>query len=97
MQRLPISRDHPSADHAQRQHERVVISRNELDAAVVVSLADLAKLKEPTAVLSDPIALADIRSADAAYARGDVIGGIGAVRHGMPATPGIHTRDWRTL
>jgi hypothetical protein len=32
-------------------------------------------------VLSDPEALADIREADAAYARGDVVRGIEAVRH----------------
>ena len=75
-------RDHLSevVDRVQRHHERVIITRNGHDAAVVISPADLAELEETIAVLSDPDALADIREADAAYARGDVIRGIDAVR-----------------
>ena len=75
-------RDHLSevVDRVQRHHERVIITRNGYDAAVVISPADLAELEETIAVLSDPDALADIREADAAYARGDVIRGIDAVR-----------------
>jgi hypothetical protein len=41
---------------------------------------DLAQLEETLSVLSDPEALADIREADAAYARGDVLRGVEAVR-----------------
>jgi len=41
---------------------------------------DLAQLEERS-VLSDPSALADIRGADAADARGDVVHGIDTVRH----------------
>ena len=75
-------RDHLSevVDRVERHHERVIITRNGHDAAVVISPADLAELEETIAVLSDPDALADIREADAAYARGDVIRGIDAVR-----------------
>ena len=47
----------------------------------VISPADLAELEETISVLSDPEALADIRDTDAAYARGDVVRGIDAVRN----------------
>jgi antitoxin YefM len=75
-------RDHLSevVDRVERQHERVIITRNGRDAAVVISPADLAELEETISVLSDPEALADIREADAAYANGDVVRGIDAVR-----------------
>jgi prevent-host-death family protein len=75
-------RDHLSevVDRVQRHHERVIITRNGHDAAVVISPEDLAQLEETIAVLGDPEALADIREADAAYERGDVIRGVEAVR-----------------
>ncbi len=41
---------------------------------------DPAGLEETLDVLSDRAALADIREADAAYARGDVLRGVEAVR-----------------
>jgi len=37
-------------------------------------------MEETIDVLSDPSALADIRKADAAYASGDVVRGVDAVR-----------------
>ena len=49
-------------------------------AAVLISPDDLAQLEETIAVLGDSDALADIREADAAYARGDVVRGVDAVR-----------------
>ncbi len=75
-------RDHLSevVDRVERHHERVIITRNGHDAAVVISPADLAELEETIAVLSDPEALADIREADAAYAQGNVVRGVDAVR-----------------
>lgn len=75
-------RDHLSevVDRVEHHHERVTITRNGHDAAVLVSPEDLAELEETLAVLSDPEALADIREADAAYARGDVVRGVEAVR-----------------
>jgi antitoxin YefM len=79
---LRTVRDHLSevVDRVERQHERVIITRNGHDAAVLISPEDLAQLEETIAVLSDPEALADIREADAAYARGDVVRGVDAVR-----------------
>jgi antitoxin YefM len=79
---LRVVRDHLSevVDRVEHQHERVVITRNGRDAAVLISTEDLAELEETLSVLSDPAALADIREADAAYARGDVLRGIEAVR-----------------
>jgi PHD/YefM family antitoxin component YafN of YafNO toxin-antitoxin module len=64
----------------EHQHERVVVTRNGKPAAVILSPEDLAQLQETIDVLSDPQALADIREADAAYARGDVVRGTEAVR-----------------
>ena len=75
-------RDHLSeiVDRVEREHDRVVITRNGREAAVLLSAADLAELEETLSVLSDPRAVADIREADAAYVRGDVIRGVDAVR-----------------
>ncbi len=67
-------------DRVEHEHERVVITRNGHDAAVIISPEDLAQLEETLSVLSDPEALRDIREADAAYARGDVLRGVDAVR-----------------
>lgn len=75
-------RDHLSelVDRVEREHDRVVITRNGRETAVLISAADLAELEETLSVLSDADALADIREADAAYMRGDVVRGIDAVR-----------------
>jgi prevent-host-death family protein len=81
-QSLRDVRDHLSevVDRVEHQHERVVITRNGKPAAVILSPDDLAQLQETIDVLSDPQALADIREADAAYANGDVVRGVQAVR-----------------
>lgn len=79
---LRTVRDHLSeiVDRVERHHERVTITRNGHDAAVLISPEDLAEMEETLSVLSDPEALADIREADAAYAKGDVVRGVEAVR-----------------
>ena len=71
-------------DRVEHHHERVVVTRNGKPAAVIMSPEDLAELQETIDVLSDPLALADIREADASYARGDVVRGIDAVRQLRP-------------
>jgi antitoxin YefM len=75
-------RDHLSelVDRVEREHDRVMITRNGREAAVLISAQDLAELEETLAVLGDPDALADIREADAAYQQGDVVRRIDAVR-----------------
>ena len=75
-------RDHFSevVDRVELHHERVTVTRNGRPVAVLISPADLAELEETLDVLSDPDALADIREADAAYARGDVVRGADAIR-----------------
>ena len=75
-------RDHFSevVDRVEHHHERVIVTRNGHAAAVLISPEDLAQLEETLDVLGDPEALADIREADAAYARGDVVRGVDAVR-----------------
>ena len=85
-QSLRDVRDHLSEviDRVEHQHERVVVTRNGRPAAVIVSPEDLAQLQETIDVLSDPQALADIREADAAYARGDVVRWSDAVRQLRP-------------
>lgn len=85
-QSLRDVRDHLSEviDRVEHHHERVVVTRNGRPAAVIVSPEDLAQMQETIDVLSDPEALADIREADAAYAAGDVVRGVEAVRRLRP-------------
>jgi antitoxin YefM len=71
-------------DRVEHQHERVVITRNGRAAAVLISPDDLDALEETLPVLTDAEALANIREADAAYARGDVTRGVEAVRRLRP-------------
>jgi prevent-host-death family protein len=80
MAREPLRtvRDHLSeyVDRVEREHERIVLTRNGRAAAVLISPEDLAQLEETIDVLRDPEALADIREADEAYRTGDVRRGI---------------------
>lgn len=55
----------------EKTHARVTITKHGHPAAVLVSPEDLASLEETLDILSDPEALADIREAEAEYARGD--------------------------
>lgn len=53
-------------------HERVVITRNGEPAAVLIAPEDLESLEETIAILSDPVAMAEINEAREAIRRGDV-------------------------
>ncbi len=79
---LRAVRDHLSeiVDRVEREHDRVLITRNGREVAVLISTEDLAELEETLSVLADPEALADIREADAAHSRGEVTRGSDAVR-----------------
>lgn len=79
---LRTVRDHLSefVDRAEREHERVVVTRNGRPAAVLIGYDDLAALEETLEILSDPEAMAEIREAHHEVARGEVIDGIEAVR-----------------
>ncbi|MER5266765.1 type II toxin-antitoxin system Phd/YefM family antitoxin [Actinosynnema sp. NPDC002837] len=75
-------RDHLSdfIDRAEREHERVVVTRNGRPAAVLIGYEDLAALEETLEILSDPNAVAAIRQSRDEVARGDVVSGVEAVR-----------------
>ncbi len=74
--------DHLSelVDRVEKEHERVVVTRNGRAAAVLISPDDLAALEETVAGLADKQAMDDLREGDAAYASGDVVRGADAVR-----------------
>ena len=60
-------------DRVEREHERVVLTRNGRPAAVIMSPADLAALEDTLALLSDPLALQEIRAARDDLAQGRVV------------------------
>jgi antitoxin YefM len=52
-------------DRVEREHDRVVLTRNGRPAAVIISPDDLESLEETVAILSDPKAMRAIRKAEA--------------------------------
>lgn len=60
-------------DRVEDTHERVVITRNGIPAAVLISPADLAALEETLDVLSDPGAMDRLRQSKEDIARGEVL------------------------
>ena len=72
-------------DRVDREHERVVVTRNGRPAAVLISPDDLDSLEETLELLSDSDAVKDLIDAEAAVASGDVVRGIDAVRALRPA------------
>lgn len=79
---LRTVRDHLSdfVDRAEREHERVVVTRNGRPAAVLIGYEDLAALEETLEILSDPEARTALQQARDEVARGGVIDGVEAVR-----------------
>lgn len=72
---LPLSsvKTHLSAlvDRVEDQHDRVVVTRNGKPAAVLISPDDLEGLEETLAILSDPVALEQIRESEKSLAAGE--------------------------
>jgi len=60
-------------DRVEREHERVVLTRNGRPAAVIMSPADLEALEDTLELLSDPEAMEEIKSAMADVATGRVL------------------------
>lgn len=60
-------------DEVERNHERVVLTRNGAPAAVILSPEDLQALEDTIDLLSDPRALAEIHAARRAVEDGDVV------------------------
>ena len=79
---LRAVRDHLSefVDRAEREHERVVVTRNGRPAAVLIGYEDLASLEETLEILSDPETMAGIREGRGEVDRGDAVRGVDAVR-----------------
>jgi prevent-host-death family protein len=67
-------------ERVQKQHERVVITKNGTPAAVLISSDDLDSLEETLDLLSDRKAVKELREARQAVAQGDVVRGVEAVR-----------------
>lgn len=59
------------ADEVDRTHDRVQITRNGRDYVVLISAEDLESMEATIELLSDPAAVARVREADAALARGE--------------------------
>ncbi|WP_028936561.1 type II toxin-antitoxin system Phd/YefM family antitoxin [Pseudonocardia spinosispora] len=79
---LRTVRDHFSeyVDRAEKEHERVVVTRNGRPAIVLISYEDLEAIEETLEILSDPETMKGIREGEAALARGDYIEGDDALR-----------------
>lgn len=67
-------------DRVQRQHERVIITRNGRPAAVVLSAEDLEAMEETLEILSDEETVRALRDAERAVASDDVVRGVETVR-----------------
>lgn len=67
-------------DRVDREHDRVVVTRNGRPAAVLISPDDLDSLEETLQLLGDQDAIKELLNAEAAIAAGDVVRGVDAVR-----------------
>ena len=67
-------------DRVDREHERVIVTRNGRPAAVLISPDDLDSLEETLALMSDRTAIRELVEAEEAVRAGDVVRGVDAVR-----------------
>ncbi len=63
------------ADRVERQHDRVMLTRNGRPSAVLISPEDLEALEETLDILSDENALREIQEAREEVSRGDTVDG----------------------
>jgi prevent-host-death family protein len=61
-------------DRVEREHERVLITRNGRPAALLVSPDDLEALEATIELLSDPVAMRELAEAEADHREGRTIG-----------------------
>lgn len=73
-------------DCVDREHDRVVITRNGRPAAVLISPDDLDSLEETLELFGDHDAISELVEAEAAVADGDVVRGVDAVRALRPSS-----------
>lgn len=62
-------------DGVEQRHDRVLLTRNGRPAAVIMSPDDLEALEETLEILSDPKAMREIRLAERAVEKGNVVTG----------------------
>lgn len=62
-------------DGVELRHDRVLLTRNGRPAAVIMSPDDLEALEETLEILSDPKAMREIRQAERAIEKGNVVTG----------------------
>jgi antitoxin YefM len=60
-------------DRIEREHERIVLTRNGRPAAVIMSPGDLAAIEDTLELLSDPAAMAEIRAGQSDIAAGRAV------------------------
>jgi antitoxin YefM len=73
-------------DRVDREHERIVVTRNGRPAAVLISPDDLDSLEETLELLGDHDAIKELVEAEAAVSADDVVRGVDAVRALRPST-----------
>lgn len=71
-------------ERVQRHHERIVVTKNGVPAAVLINPDDLEGLEETLDVLGGREAVEELIEAHRAYERGDVVRGVEAVRRLRP-------------
>jgi prevent-host-death family protein len=57
-------------DRVNREHDRVVVTRNGVPAVVMVSVDELEGLEETLEIMSDPALMASVQAADQEVAEG---------------------------
>jgi antitoxin YefM len=62
-------------DGVEQRHDRVLLTRNGRPAAVIISPDELEALEETVEILSDPKAMREIRQAERAIDKGEVVTG----------------------